>query len=271
MEAKNWNSKVFAVSQIVQDDPLIPRRFFHNRTRVSANLATMFATAGFFGLFFSLTLYLQDVERYSALKTGLDWGPFGLMLFVGLGVSQKLLPAIGVKYGLILSYLISATGLFLLGQIDGHSNYASDILPGMLVMAFGQAISFIGALNSAMHKLGPADAGLGSAVQNTSQQLGGSLGLAILVSISLDHAASKLSDGVAPAIAATDGYSLAIKLAAAVMLAGAVVVAIAFEKVDFTAPDKLAVEAAEAEAGEFYIPVPNRRATLATSDATTAS
>jgi EmrB/QacA subfamily drug resistance transporter len=240
---------VLVVWQVISADPLIPQRFFHNRTRVSANVATMFAAGGFFSLFFAMTLYLQDVLHYSALKTGLAWGPFGLMLFVGLGVSQKLLPKIGVKYALVMSYLISAAGLFWLGQIGPHSHYYSDILPGMLVMAFGQSISFIGLLNSALHRLSPTDAGLGSAVQNTSQQLGGSLGLAILVSIALSHIARKLADGVAPALAATDGYSLAIKLGAAVMACGAVVVAIAFEKVDFIPPDKLAVEAAEAEAG----------------------
>jgi EmrB/QacA subfamily drug resistance transporter len=243
----------FVTSQVAQRDPLIPRRFFRNRTRVSANVATMFAAAGFFGLFFSLTLYMQEVLHYSALKTGLAWGPFGLMLFVGLGVSQKLLPKIGVKHGLTISYLISAAGLFWLSQISADSSYAADILPGMLVMAFGQSISFIGLLNSAMYRLGPVDAGLGSAMQSTSQQLGGSLGLAILVSIALNRIASQLADGVAPAVANTDGYALAIRLAAAVMAAGAIIVATTFEKVDFSAPDKLAIEAAEADAGDFEI------------------
>jgi MFS family permease len=246
-------------SQIVQSDPLIPRRFFANRTRVSATAATMFATAGFFSLFFSMTLYLQGVLHYSALKTGLAWGPFGLMLFVGLGVGQKLLPQIGVKNGLTMSYLISAGGLFWLGHIGSHSHYASDILPGMLIMALGQSIGFVGLLNSAPHRLGPADAGLGSAVQSTSQQLGGSLGLAILISIALNHSATKMAHGVAPAVASVDGYSLAIKLGAAVMVAGAVVVALAFEKVDFTAPDKLAVEAAEAEASDVGVTISRDR------------
>lgn len=237
--------------QVVNSNPLIPRRFFHNRTRVSANFATMFAAAGFMSLFFAMTLYMQGVLGYSPLKTGLAWGPFGVMLFVGLGVSQKLLPAIGVKNGLTISYVIAAAGLFWLGHIGPHSHYYSDILPGMLVMAFGQSISFIGLMNAALYRLGAQDAGLGSAVQNTSQQLGGSIGLAVLVSIALSHEASKLAHGVGASMAAVDGYSLAIKLGAAVMAAGAVVVVTAFERVNFIAPDKLAVEAAEADAGTF--------------------
>src|ERR1700728_559689 len=217
----------FTISQAVSKNPLVPRRFFANRTRVSANLATIFAGAGFFTMFFSLTLYMQDVLHYSALKTGLAWGPFGLMLFAGLGATTKILPRFGVKNGLIFSYLVSAAGLFLLGGIGTHSGYASALLPGMLVMAFGQAISFIGLMNSGLHRLGPADAGLGSAVQNTSQQLGGSLGLAVLVTIAIRHATSEAANGAAAAAAATDGYALAVRLGAAAMLAGAVLVAVA--------------------------------------------
>jgi EmrB/QacA subfamily drug resistance transporter len=240
----------FAGWQVGGSNPLVPRRFFANRTRVSANFATIFAGAGFFTMFFSVTLYMQDVLHYSALKTGLAWGPFGLMLFVGLGATTKILPRFGVKNGLVFSFLASAAGLFLLGGIGTHSGYASALLPGMLVMAFGQSISFIGLMNSGLHRLGPADAGLGSAVQNTSQQLGGSIGLAVLVTIAIRHAMSEAANGVAAAAAATDGYALAVRLGAAAMLAGAVLVAVAFEKVNFIAPDKAALEAAEAAAGQ---------------------
>jgi EmrB/QacA subfamily drug resistance transporter len=254
----------FVGSQVFGNRPLIPKRFFHNRTRVSANVATMFAGAGFFGLFFSLTLYMQEVLHYSALKTGLAWGPFGAMLFVGLGVSQKLLPKVGVKVALIASFLISALGLLLLSRINVHGDYPGQILPGMLVMAFGQSISFIGLLNSALHRLGPADAGLGSATQNTSQQLGGSLGLAILVSIGLRHIASQVAHGTSQALAATHGYSLIIEIAAAVMAAGAVMVALTFERVDFIPPDKAALEVAEAGVGEVEIETPGGGLAIAT-------
>jgi len=217
---------------------------------VTANFAMLFSSAGFFAMFFSLTLYMQDVLHYSALKTGLAWGPFGLVLFAGIGTAVKILPRVGVKAGLTVSYLLSATGLFLLGGITIHSSYPSALLPGMLVMAFGQAFSFVGLQNSGLHRLGPADAGLGSAVQTTSQQLGGSLGLAVLVTIALRHATVQAGHGVVAAAAATDGYALALRLAAAVMVAGAILVAAAFEKVGFMAPDQQPLDAAEASAGQ---------------------
>jgi hypothetical protein len=149
-----------------------------------------------------------------------------------------------------VAYLLGALGLFLLSFIGTGSDYPVHILPGMLVMALGQSIVFIGLQNSALYRLGAGDAGIGSAVQNTAQQLGGSLGLAVLVTIALRHASSQLATGVSAVDAATHGYSLAIKLAAAVMVAGAIAVAITFEKVEFVPPAAMALEAAEAAAGE---------------------
>lgn len=240
----------FTAWQVASRTPLVPRRFFTNRTRVTANFATLFSTAGFFTMFFSLTLYMQDVLHYSALKTGLAWGPFGLMLFAGIGTAAKILPKFGVKAGLPVSYLLSATGLFLLGGITTHASYPSALLPGMLVVAFGQAFSFVGLQISGLHRLGPADAGLGSAVQNTSQQLGGSLGLAVLVTIALRYALAQSGHGVATLVAAADGYALALRLAAAAMVAGAILVAVLFEKVGSMAPDQQPLDAANSSAGQ---------------------
>jgi predicted MFS family arabinose efflux permease len=241
----------FVISQLLVRVPLVPLRFFRNRTRVSANIATILAGAGFLAMFFTVTLYMQDGLHYSALKSGLAWGPFGLMLLFGFGATMKILPRTGIKPALIASFLISALGLYLLSGISVHDSYATGLLPGMLVMAFGQSISFVGLQNSALHKLGPTDAGLGSAMQNTSLQIGGSLGLAVLVTIALRHTASQLSHGIAPAVAATDGYVWALRLGAAVLVLGAIFVATLFERVHFIPPEQAALEVAEAAAGEL--------------------
>jgi EmrB/QacA subfamily drug resistance transporter len=246
----------FAVTQVTFKEPLVPRTFFKNRTRISANFASIFAAAAFMGMFFSITLYMQDVLHYSALKTGLAWGPFGVGLLFGIATSMKIFPRFGVKNSLIFSYTVSAIGLLLMSRIGTHADYLGVLLPGMLLMSFGQGISFPGVQTSGLHGLDVQDAGLGSAVQNTSIQFGGSLGLAVLVTIGLRHTASRLADQVAPLVASTDGYSLAVKVAAALMLAGGVLVATVFERVEFIPPDRLAVEAAEAAAGEPVTAVP---------------
>jgi EmrB/QacA subfamily drug resistance transporter len=240
----------FAVTQATFKEPLVPRAFFKNRTRISANLASILASAAFMGMFFSLTLYMQDVLHYSPLKTGLAWGPFGIGLLFGIGTSMQIFPRFGVKNSLIFSYVVATIGLLLLTRINTHAHYLTVLLPGMLLMSFGQGISFPGVQMSGLHGLDVQDAGLGSAVQNTSVQFGGSLGLAVLVTIGLRHTASRLVDHIAPLVASTDGYSLAVKVAAATMFAGAILVATVFERVEFVPPDQLAVEAAESAAGE---------------------
>jgi hypothetical protein len=119
----------------------------------------------------------------------------------------------------------------------------------MLIMAFGQGITFPGVQTSALQGLGRGDAGLGAAVQNTSLQVGGSLGLAVLVTVALRHTASRLAHGLTPLLASSDGYSLAIKISAAIMLLGAIIVITTFERVDFVPPDQIALDVAEASLG----------------------
>jgi EmrB/QacA subfamily drug resistance transporter len=246
----------FLLTQITFRNPLVPRNFFKNRTRVAANLVTIFGAGAFLGMFFTVTLYMQDVLHFHPLKAGLAWGPFGLAVLVGIAASTKILPRFGVKIGLIFSYTISGIGLVLLSRIGTHGDYAGVLLPGMILMAFGQGISFPAVQTAGVHQLGPQDAGLGSAVQNAALQLGGSLGLAVLVTIGLRHTASKLGAHVPALTAATDGYSLALKLSAAAMFIGALLAAALFERVKFVPPEELALEAAQAAAGEPTSSVP---------------
>jgi EmrB/QacA subfamily drug resistance transporter len=240
----------FVITQLTFKHPLIPNSFFNNRTRVSSNLVTIFGAGAFLGMFFTLTLYMQDVLHYSPLKAGLAWGPFGIAVLVGIVASTQILPKFGVKKGLTFSYTVSGIGLVLLSRIGPHANYLGVLLPGMIVMAFGQGISFPGVQTAGLHGLDAQDAGLGAAVQNTSLQLGGSLGLAVLVTVGLRHTASQIGDHVGALAAATDGYSLILKLSAASMFVGAILVVALFETVKFVPPDELALEAAQAAAGQ---------------------
>jgi EmrB/QacA subfamily drug resistance transporter len=240
----------FVASQMVIEDPLVPLRFFGSRTRITANLGTMFYVAAFLSMFFLMTIYMQDVLGYSALKTGLIYLPYGILLLVGIAVAMKLMPAIGVRFGTALAFLIGAVGLFWMSHIHADSSLG-HFLPGMLILAFGQGIAFPALQNAAVDGLDHADAGLGSAVQQTSLQLGGSIGLAVLVTVALRHAASRVAEGIVPAVASTDGYALAIRIGSGVMLAGAVLVLTLFRDVQFIPPEELALEAAESAAGEL--------------------
>jgi EmrB/QacA subfamily drug resistance transporter len=204
-------------------DPLIPMTFFSNRTRVSANLATAVMASGMFGMFFLLTLYLQQVLGYSPLKTGLAYAPFGLGLVAGIAVSTKILERVGAKGVTTAALVIAGVGMLRLGGVTIQGSYVGDLLPTILLLSFGMGAAFPALQIAALHQVSAQDAGLGSGVQNTVLQIGGSLGLAVLVTVAVRRAASSVAVGTSTAVAATQGYALAFRVAALAMLAAAVV------------------------------------------------
>ncbi len=204
-------------------DPLIPMRFFSNRTRVSANVATAVLASGMFGMFFLQTLLLQQVLGYSPLKTGLAYAPFGLGLIAGIAVSTKVLERAGAKAVVAAAVTIAGLGLLRLGGVTVHSTYVGEILPTILLLSFGMGAAFPALQIAALHEVSAEDAGLGSGVQNTVVQIGGSLGLAVLVTMALRRTASSLAAGTNGAVAATQGYALAFRGAAFAFFAAALV------------------------------------------------
>jgi EmrB/QacA subfamily drug resistance transporter len=202
-------------------DPLIPLKFFENRTRVSANIATAVMASGLFGMFFLLTLYLQQVLAYSPMKAGLAYVPFGIGLVAGIGISTQLLGRLGARLVITGSYVIVAAGLLLLGGITVHGSYVGSLLPSILMISLGMGAAFPATQIAALHEVSEEDAGLGSGVQNTVMQVGGSLGLAVLVTVAVRHAGSALASGSAAAVAATRGYALAFQVAAGALIAAA--------------------------------------------------
>jgi EmrB/QacA subfamily drug resistance transporter len=236
----------FVVSQAIIPSPLVPLRFFRNRTRVVANLATVLLTTSFISTLYIFTLYMQDIGHYSAIKTGLAYLPFGVVLVVGITMSTELLPKLGVKPVLFVGFLFMSGGLALLSQIGVHPDYPAHIFPGFLVLGFGNGLAFPPLTNAALHEVGPTDAGLASGVQNTFLQLGGSLGLAVVVTLALRHAASRVGHGVSAAVATTDGYQLALRVTVFLGLAAALLVAVAMQRVAVVEPDQQAVAEADA-------------------------
>jgi EmrB/QacA subfamily drug resistance transporter len=201
-------------------EPLIPVRFFANRTRVTSNALSLALMAAFLGYVFLLTLYLQQVLGYSPLKTGLVYLPLGIGIGTGMGLATGLMPRIGVKPMLAVGFLGSAAGLLVASYIRVDSSYAAGVLPGLIVFGVFTGICYPGLINGALHQVTGQDSGLGSGVQTAMQQIGSALGLATLVTLALRYADGQIRHGVLPAVALTHGYALAFR-------AGAIVLAVA--------------------------------------------
>lgn len=186
--------------------PLIPLSFFTNRTRVVTNFVTLFFSSAFFSYFFLLTLFEQQILDYSPLTSGLSYLPFGFSIGAGIGLGTALMPRVGVKPLLAAGFFGCAVGLFLTSRLEVSSSYAAGILPGMIVLGFFSGVSFPAIGNASLHEVTGQDSSLASGVQNAMQQIGGALGLSVLVTLAIRHAAGSIAGGQRPAVALIDGY-----------------------------------------------------------------
>ena len=214
-------------------DPLIPLRFFANRTRAVANLVGLLFLAGFIAYFFLLTLFQQQILQFSPLQGGLAYLPFGLIMGVGIGIGTGMMAKLGVKPLLIAGFLIAAAGLGLTAvSIHPNTSYAAGILPGMLLFGLASGLVVPAIANAALHQVTGQDASLGSGVQQAVQQVGSALGLAVLVTLALRHARNTSDGAGQPTPAAlTDGYTLALGTATIIMIVCAALVALLLQKV----------------------------------------
>ena len=158
----------------------MPLRIFHNRSRSGAYLVMLCLGTAMFGMFFFLTLFMQDVWGYSALMTGVAYLPMVTMIMVMAAVSTQLVPRIGARPLLLAASAISAGGMYWLSRITEHSTYAGGLLGPMLVTAVGLGLLFMPLTLTALSKVNDQDAGLASSLTNSGQIIGGSIGLAIL-------------------------------------------------------------------------------------------
>ncbi len=188
---------------------LMPLRIFRNRNRSGANLVMLCIGTAMFGMFFFLTLFVQHVWGYSALKTGVAYLPMVAMIMGMAGLSTQLVPRIGARPLLLAASAISAGGMFWLSRINEHSTYAGGLLGPMLVTAAGLGLLFMPATLVALSKVDDKDAGLASSLPNVGQQVGGAIGLAILGTVAWT------------VVANTAGHAAAVAKAAAVAAARA--------------------------------------------------
>jgi EmrB/QacA subfamily drug resistance transporter len=189
--------------------PLVPLRFFRYRTPTGANIIGLGLGTIVFGMFFLLSLYMQQILGYSALKTGLSYLAVALTAVVASGVAQSLVTRIGVKLVLAFGNLLLVVGLLLFTFISVDGTYFGDLFPGFILIGVGLGFSFVPISIAALAGIKPAEAGLASGLINTSQQIGGALGVAILTTVATTRATDLLAEGESRAEAFTGGYSAA--------------------------------------------------------------
>ncbi|PWU58626.1 MFS transporter [Micromonospora globispora] len=213
-------------------NPLIPLQFFNNRTRSVINVASLFFMAAFISYTFMLTLFEQQILDYSPLRSGLGYLPLGFAIGAGIGIGTGMIPRFGVKAVAAVGFIGAGVGLFLTSLLDTNSSYLGGILPGMVVFGVFAGSTMPAATNAALHGVTAQDSGLASGVQNTMQQVGSALGLAVLVTLALRYAGHEIQNGVAPDPAVTSGYTLAFRVGAAPMVLGGVLIMALFERVN---------------------------------------
>jgi EmrB/QacA subfamily drug resistance transporter len=199
--------------------PLIPLHVFRSRNVAGANLVQLLMVSSLFGMFFLGVLFMQHVLGYTAIATGVAFLPVSLGIGVlSLGFSPRLNLRFGPKAVLQAGLLMLAAGLAWMVRAPVGAAYAVDLLPSMLLLGVGAGLSFPALMSLAMSGAAPQEAGLASGLVNTTMQVGGALGLAVLANLSTTRTAHLLATGTAPAQALTDGYHLAWIISAAIAL-----------------------------------------------------
>ena len=216
-------------------NPMMPLRVVTERNRGGSYLGSLIVGAGLFSMFLFLGLYLQIILGYSPLKSGFAFLPFTFGIIIFAGVASQLLPKFGPKPLMVPGLVFAGIGLLMLTRITPETSYTGYVLPSLLIMSSGMALVFIPLTSTALHGVGNRDTGVASAMINTSQQVGGSLGTALLNTVAATAAVSHIAANkevglVIPGLAnkfypygITHGYTVAFTVSAALLFAGAVV------------------------------------------------
>jgi EmrB/QacA subfamily drug resistance transporter len=187
-------------------DPLMPFSIFRLRTLVGANVAGLILGTAMFGMFLMLTLYMQQVLGYSPMETGVAYLAVAGTAILWSAVAAQLVTRIGVKPVLIVGMTALTAGLVYFTQVSVGGSYVTDLLPGFLLIGVGLGFSFVPISIAALAGVQPAEAGLASGLINTSQQIGGALGIAALSSIATSSTSDAIATGTEPAFALTSGF-----------------------------------------------------------------
>ena len=206
----------FVVIERRSKAPLVRLSIFAVRSLLAANVSMFLVASGLFAMFFFNTLYIQRVLGYGPLEAGLAFLPFTAGIMVSAGFASKFTPRLGVRPVTIGGMIVTIAGMVLLTRISVDGSYASDVLPALVLTALGLGAVFVPLTLVATTGLENEDQGLASGIFNTSQQIGGALGLAILASLAASKTAS--ATGVSQQAALVEGFHVAFAGGAAFMV-----------------------------------------------------
>jgi EmrB/QacA subfamily drug resistance transporter len=210
----------FVLREATARNPLIPLRIFRSRNVTGANLIQILAVAGMFGMFFLGALYLQRVLRYDALQTGLAFLPATLAMgILSVRYTERLVTRFGARTMQFPGLAAMALGLVLFTQVPVQGSYVLHVLPSMVLLGTGAGLCFPALMTLAMSGATQSDAGLASGLVNTTAQVGGAVGLAVLATLSTTHTANLVKAGTPLPQALTGGYHFAFWIAAGLVLA----------------------------------------------------
>jgi predicted MFS family arabinose efflux permease len=213
----------FVINERRSRNPLMPLSIFRVKGLAAADTTWLIGMAGFFAMFFFLTLYMQEVLHFSPIQAGAAYLPVTACLALASGVSSQLFSRIGTRPVIVAGALVSAGGIYLLSRIPLHGSYASDVLPGLVMMALGFGAVFVGVTTTANAGVPSDKAGLAAGLLSTSQQLGMALGLAVLSAIATARTHHLLAAHAVRGEALTSGYQRALLVCSIFVLLAALI------------------------------------------------
>jgi EmrB/QacA subfamily drug resistance transporter len=239
---------VFAITELRSKAPLVRLTIFRKRSLTSANLAMLAVAGGMFAVFYFASLYVQGILGFTPVQAGLAFLPLTAGIILFSGIAQQLIGRVDVRWVGMIGMATAAVGLVLLSMAPVDGSYAADVLPGLLVMSAGLGFTFVPLTLIATTGVADEDAGLASGLFNSSQQIGGALGLAILSTVAASTTTDALPDGGTPtaleqASALVDGYQMAFAVGAGLMIVGVIITALFIRRRDVAA-----IQAGEAPA-----------------------
>jgi EmrB/QacA subfamily drug resistance transporter len=237
----------FVVVEARSTYPLLPLRVVLERNRGGAYLATLLIVVGMFAMFLFVSYYMQGILHYSAAKAGVAFLPFALGVIVAAGMATPLVPKVGPRVVISSGLLVAGGGMLWLTQIGVHTSYWTHLLPQLIVMSLGMGLAFPALSSTALTKVRLEDSGVASSLLNASQQVGASLGAALLNTIAAtatasyiaSHGTSFTEEGI------VHGFTVAFAVGAAILAVGAIVSALLIQGPTKALPNPVAASASE--------------------------